>query len=296
MLSSISQNNLEILVHDINQSKCERLVIVDYAADLNETLSFVKTTLPHINHVDYFCEYRPDTSALNIVRENTKPWSLKIYKKFLFADNPVSFEDHKPVYSGDISRLGAWRTKYMLRPFGRIVQKLDNLNICKKFTNIYTRLFCAAGLVTQLCVPPLRLKQGNIQANQQGLDINIYFNGSPEKDHYGECPLYQDSMDLFQNTVKTDDKNTAIIVVTGPRHLYVQSCLEIINQHKSNCLFIYACALYRPKTLKYFEDHNIGVFHKGSNISMNNMRVYSDHCLAIGAGERELWRYPASKD
>jgi hypothetical protein len=83
---------------------------------------------------------------------------------------------------------------------------------------------------------------------------------------------------------------TAYFFIAGPRQIYIRKLLDL--QPKN--FMVFATALFRPQALQAVEKIHGGTFLQGTNISKYGEVIYSDHCLSVGAGEKEVWVYPSA--
>ena len=102
----------------------------------------------------------------------------------------------------------------------------------------------------------------------------------------------EDRLAAFESAVlSVKDRRIGFFVVTGPRHQYIDRVLALETQGRLQNFAIYAAGMFRPESFKAVENVKAGAFSPGSNISIFNKIIYSDHCLSIGAGDKELWCY-----
>ena len=292
MLYSISQDNIAKIENILKTRALDYVFLVDYAAHIETFLKFLSEQSP--GTIKVFChtekEPHPIAEATDW-RISRKPWPLADYMKFLSEDR-IDFKGHTPVYDKDVSRLNGWRGQYMRGPLNRISQAIHARIPNKMITTATDFILGLCGMTLQALIPPLRKKRGTVTFRYRNIDAHVLFDDSPGRDHYGENPLLERKLSAFEKEILTlpPDK-TGFFIAAGPRHEYMKTVFDLEDSGKLNNYVLLVSGLYRPRAYKTTERRETGSFSKGNNVSIAGKAVYSDHCLAIGAGEKELWCY-----
>lgn len=298
MITNISTNNLDKVTEAIKKYNFECIFLVDYAANLQAFLEYLVSIETSPKEIFFFTEHQPNLTnhdAFSNVELTLKPWSLNRYLQFLFSCNRVSFENHQPVYSDDISRLSQWRLRYAMGPFKNISRKIH-----RTFSNTLICSFCdliiaCMGLLCMIVIPQLRQKSGKATCTYKEMKVSIYFDGGPETDHYGESPIIEDKIFQFVQITKQQlqkpNEKTGFFIAAGPRHEYLEHIFELEDADIISNFAVFVRGLFRPKAYAVTKRRNTGFFSEGTNISSAGKTVYSEHCLSIGAGQKELWHY-----
>ena len=288
MLRSISQNNLEVIQQYLSEGNFDAAVIVDYADNLDKALDFL-VDYPSISKIVCLTEKLPAFEMHNVVSHIT-PWSSQDYDVFLNGTGARREASLQAIYDGDEERLKKWRKDFSLGPFLRVHRFLERKLNNKSLSSVLESLLKFTGLFLQKLIPSLRRRKGRVEFMRGKANITIFFDNGPEKDHYGENPLLKYKYEIFHSVVEDLNKNsmkTAYFFITGPRQIFIRKLLDL--QPKNFMAF--ATALFRPQALQMVEKIHGGTFLQGTNISKDGDVIYSDHCLSVGAGEKELWVY-----
>ena len=253
MLNSISDNNLGLIKEALIENKYTDILIFDCAANLADFLELIADNISSKTNIYCLSENQPNTliEKIDVQKNNLSNWSLKEYVTFFFGKSQTSFNTHQPIYEHDVPRLHLWRKKY-LKEFWR------------------------------------KRTIGSISGQFRGHYINLEFDSSPEKDHYGESPLIANKIQFLENFIhqaENPPRRICCFITTGPRHKYIQAIIK--NSQKEEFISIFSAGLFRTSAYKTVQGY--GKFYKGTNSSVYGKPVYSDHCLNIGAGKRELW-------
>jgi hypothetical protein len=287
MITTISDNNASKIGQELGSFRPKEAVIVDYGYNVLKFLDFLSQSDERPDKITFFCEV-PPTYTSTVKRF---PWSLNDLKEFFLARPPVGFENHKPVYDEDQPRLSRWRAQYAAGPFQHIWNALYRRFRTHKISMLFLSApVLVSGVLLQLLVPNLRPQKGIMTFDYKGIAVTLHFDGNPERDHYGESPLIKEKIEKFADAV-SNAGTLAIFIASGPRHLYLRKTFELEDAGALKDFMVYCSGLYRPAAYKITEERSAGLFYKGSNVSIENKVIYSDHCLSIGAGDRELWCY-----
>lgn len=303
MLRSISQNNLEMMDAALRQENFTDFVILDYGENLPSLIEHLCQVSPSVARIYAFCEHKPPASFMQRLK-NLKtweaPWSTAELRTFVTAPPSSGFENHTPIYEGDISRLPRWQSLYATGPFGKIDRKLSTLPLpgfCKK---IMSHMFTGAGMLLQTMIPALRPSAGTITGTYGNTALTISFDGGPERDHYGENPLLKGRIQKLHSLLQDIGSNqslcSAFFIGTGARHLYIEEILNTQDANRLSRFTIFCTGLYRPRAYAVTARRAGGQFYRGSNTDIYNQTIYSDHCLSVGAGDKELWYYTSPKE
>lgn len=253
MLNSISENNLSLIKEALREHNYTHILIIDYASNVNTLLEFIADNISSNAKIKCLSEKNPSEQIdkIEIQEETISNWSLRDYITFFFGKSHASFKNHQPIYKKDVSRLHLWRRNYLKR-------------------------FWKKRLI------------GSIRGQFRGHDIDLIFDSGPEKDHYGESPLIVRKIQFVENFIcesKSSPRRVGCFISVGPRHQYIQTIIK--NSKNAEFISIFSAGLFR--TSAYETIKSFGKFYKGTNTSVYGKLVYSDHCLKIGAGKRELW-------
>lgn len=259
MLNSISENNLGLIKEALREHNYTDILIIDYASDLNTLLEFIADNISSNTNIKCLSENNPSAliDKIDIQDEAISNWSLRDYITFFFGESQAAFKNHQPIYENDVPRLHLWRRNYL-------------------------KGFWKKRLI------------GSIKGQFRGHSIDLIFDGGPEKDHYGESPLIARKIQFLENFMceaNAPSKRICCFIAVGPRHKYIQAIVN--NSKKVGFISIFSAGLFRISA--YESVRGCGKFYKGTNRSVYGKPVYSDHCLKIGAGQRELWAMNISK-
>ncbi len=294
MLINVSDNNLKKIEEIIQQHNFENIFLLDYAASIEPFLEYMLKVNPGVKRIFCLTEKSPKKRK-DVLEFEEQPWAIKDYIQFFTAKKRINFDDHVPVCEGDESRISKWRRQHAMGPFLRVSEKIKSIIGNNLIARITDYLLCIPGIVTLAFFPRLRKKRGRARFRRGSTDIQIIFDGGPEKDHYGESPLLEARFRALEEWVldvaKNQNSKTGFFIITGPRHEYIEKILSFKKDSKIKNFAIFACALFRTKPYEAVEKIGVGSFFAGSNVSIQKNPVYSDHCLSIGAGEKELWCY-----
>lgn len=303
MLRSVSQNNLEMMDAVLRQQNFTDFIILDYAENLPPLIEHLCRTAPSVARIHAFCEHKPPAPFLDRIknlRTQSSPWPISDLRAFINAPTSAGFKDHTPIYDGDISRLRGWQSLYAAGPLQRIDRKLQSLKLPGFCARILNRACLHAGMHVQAIIPGLRPSSGTITGTFGDSAVTICFDGGPEKDHYGENPLLIKRMEklqtLLQETGQHSNRHSAFFIGAGARHLYIDKILNAQDAGSLHHFTIFCTGLYRPRALAVTAQRAGGQFYKGSNTDTYNQTIYSDHCLSVGAGDKELWYYTSPKE
>lgn len=298
MLRSVSQNNLEMMNAVIRQQNFTDFVILDYAENLPPLIEHLYQVAPSVTRIHAFCEHRPSASFLGQLQGleiEAHPWPVSDLRTFVNAPLSTGFEHHKPIYEGDISRLSGWQKLYAAGPFKKLQKRLATL---PGFSVL--NIFCIrAGMFLQALIPGLRPTYGTMTGHYGNTAVTLHFDGGPEKDHYGENPLLEKRLKKFQDLLheigQDCTRHSAFFIGAGARHLYIKDILDTQDANNLSHFIIFCTGLYRPRAYAVTARRAGGQFYKGSNTDIYRQTIYSDHCLSVGAGDKELWYYTSSK-
>lgn len=294
MILNTSDNNVKAMEATLRTLMPDYIAIIDYADNIQPFLDFF-TFHEKTPKFFFITENAPSEKLLEILKKNhivEKRWSLSDYRTFLLDRPRICFRDHQAVYEGDGSRLAAWRKRYAMGPFFSISEKIHRILPFKFAGKIADVVLVIIGIFSLAIVPSLRKKSGHIDSKYKDKEISIYFDGSPEKDHYGESPTITRKLRQLEKIILScGQKKMGFFIGAGPRHTYIEKILDMEELGHLTNFFIFAGGLFRPGTFEVTERRKTGRFLAGSNRSIYGRDVYSNHCLSIGAGEKEIWHY-----
>lgn len=294
MILNTSDNNVKTMESALRAFAPDCVVMIDYADNIQPFLDFFAFCEKSPKFF-FITENKPSREFLKNFKKShviERHWSFDDYRAFFFGRPRVYFHNHQAVYEGDTSRLAAWRKRYAMGPFFSISERMRKILPFEFARKIADGILAIMGMIIQIIIPSLRKKSGRIDSEYKGKKISIYFDGSPEKDHYGESPIISEKLKRLEKTILScEQKKIGFFIGSGPRHTYIEKILDLEEQGHLNNFFIFAGGLFRPKTFEVTKRRKTGCFLEGSNKSMDGRPIYSDHCLSIGAGEKEIWYY-----
>lgn len=302
MLRSVSQNNLEMMDAVIRQENFTDFVILDYAENLPSLIEHLLQTAPSVARILAFCEHQPSASFLRQLQDlkiETRPWPISDLRTFVSAPPSAGFEHHQPIYEGDISRLSRWQRLYAAGPLKKVQKGLEALPLPGFCMGVLNSICMNTGLLIQTIFHRLRPAYGTITGRYGNTAVTIHLDSGPEKDHYGENPLLGNRIKKFQTLLleigQDNTRHSAFFISAGARHLYIENILNTQDASSLSHFTIFCTGLYRPRAYAVTARRAGGQFYKGSNTDIYNKTVYSDHCLSVGAGDKELWYYSSPK-
>lgn len=302
MLRSVSQNNLEMMDAVIRQQNFTDFVILDYAENLPPLIEHLYQVAPSVARIHAFCEHQPSASFLGQLQDlkiEASPWPISDLRTFVNPPPSTGFEHHQPIYEGDISRLSQWQRFYAAGPFKKFQKRLTSLPLPGFCMGVLNTICMSTGLFLQRLIPRLRPTYGTMTGRYGNAAVTIHFDSGPEKDHYGESPLLGKRMEGFQSLLRKIGQNStrysSFFIGAGARHLYIKDILDTQDANNLSHFTIFCTGLYRPRAYAITARRAGGKFYKGSNTDIYRQTIYSDHCLSIGAGDKELWYYTSPK-
>jgi hypothetical protein len=298
-MKSIS-NNLPPAIFALLQRKEIDILLLTSKVDMViPSINFFLAQNTDLKKISILCSYKPDFSTglkfpYSDIEEKTEYWCASDYLGFIRARLPVELKNRNPLYEGDRSRLGFFKQRILMGSLFGYYKKINDSKLPRILKSVLSIFFSFVGMLLKLTLKSERSTRGYWQALVNDVIVRVYFDGGPDKDHYGESPIIIEKLAEMDSVITKDNAlPICFFFMAGPRHYYIQHILNKEDKGEISNFLLIAKEMYRPETAKVIFRRPGAYYIKGNNVDDSGSRIYSDHCLSIGADEKELWVYEA---
>jgi hypothetical protein len=302
----MSENIYNFAKDRIQSKSTNALFVIGKEDDIGETVGlFIDYVNPSCNStLVYYAAERNKTNiclknkGFQLLNKRIFKWSLADELLEVFG-KPCFNEEIDSLHEGDQSRSTRMRLNRLLNRrianflFQRV--KISPLE-CKLF--LFTWPLLILGLFLKLS----RLKPKHDELSEfrdlKNNRIYVFRSQMYEKDHYGESPLdIQKRKQIVQACmhILSDYSQVGVMVFIGQRVRWWHEIAGSVKQLKFNNATFFVFSAWRNSHKQEFKRVSGGEYYVGSNIDLHTNRIFSPHCVSIGALDHELWYKEVSK-